>query len=71
MVRVEFDVGGAGELRVVSVEVPRGSPLKVALRAIGQPPEGCAVLLKDVPVPLDLPLDTPLRFTVVRTFSGG
>jgi sulfur carrier protein ThiS len=71
MVRVELEVARAGRSEHHSVEVPRGSTLRAALRLIGQAGEGCAVLEGQRPVPLDLPLVSPSRFTVVPTFSGG
>lgn len=70
-VRIEFEIARAGRNVTRLVEVPAGSTLRVALRSIGQPAEGCAVLQGDQPVPLDLPLATAGRFTVVPTFSGG
>ena len=70
-VRIEFEIARAGRSVTHHVEVPAGSSLRVALRSIGQPPEGCAVLEGDQPVPLDLPLHAAGRFTIVPTFSGG
>ncbi len=54
-----------------TIEVPSGTLVRVALRGLGQAPEGSAVLLEDVPIPLDTPIDRPMRLTVVPTFSGG
>jgi sulfur carrier protein ThiS len=53
------------------IEVVPGTMVRTALRSIGHSPEGCAVLVDDIPVPLDTPIDQPLRLTVVPTFSGG
>jgi hypothetical protein len=68
---VRFDIvrGGSSVARVLSL--PAGTQLRQALRLIGQAPEGCAVLLGDRPVPLDLPIDRAATYTVVPTFSGG
>ena len=72
IVRVEFVVARAGRTEAPkSIDVPLGSSLKSALRAVGQSSEGCAVLLGETPVPLDLPIDGPGRFTILPTFSGG
>jgi sulfur carrier protein ThiS len=45
--------------------------VRSALRSLGHFPEGSAVLLEDVPIPLDTPIDGPVRLVVVPTFSGG
>lgn len=72
IVRVEFVIARAGRTGPpIPIDVPLGSPLKSALRAVGQPAEGCAVLLGETPVPLDRPIDGPGRFTILPTFSGG
>jgi sulfur carrier protein ThiS len=72
MVSVEFDVARGrrpGPAVTVSVEV--GTPLRQVLRTLGHAPEGSAVLLDGVPVPLDTRIERAARFTVVPTFSGG
>jgi sulfur carrier protein ThiS len=51
--------------------VATGTTVKDVLRNLGEPPEGCAVMIDSVPVPLDTPLDRPTRLVVVSTFSGG
>jgi len=61
----------AGRTSVRRVEVPRGTLVRVALKQLGEAPEGSAVLLGDTPIPLDTPLDGPTRLVVVPTFSGG
>lgn len=71
VVRVELHVTRAARVEVRSVEVPRGAPLRAALRAAGLAPEGCAVLCDAIPWPLDQPLERPGTLTVVPTFSGG
>jgi sulfur carrier protein ThiS len=70
-VSVVLELTRAGRVERRRVRVPVGSPLRTALHRVGASPEGSAVLLDDLPVPLDLPIDRPLRFTVVSTFSGG
>lgn len=52
-------------------EVEAGTTVRELLRRMGRAPEGCAVLLDDVSVPLDRPIDRPLSLRVVPTFSGG
>ncbi|HEY6238609.1 MAG TPA: hypothetical protein VIZ68_05430 [Thermoplasmata archaeon] len=61
----------AGRTTVQTVDVPVGALVRVAVRAVGHAAEGCAVLIGDRPVPLDLPLVEPTRLTVIPTFSGG
>jgi sulfur carrier protein ThiS len=70
-VRVVFEVTRGAGVREHPLTVPEGTLVRVALRAIGQAPEGSAVLDGATPVPLDTPLDRPIRLTVVPTFSGG
>jgi sulfur carrier protein ThiS len=70
-VRIELEVVRAGHSQRRTVQVPKGTPLRVALRSIGQAAEGSAVLSGDRPVPLDLPLEKNGRFTVIPTYSGG
>jgi sulfur carrier protein ThiS len=45
--------------------------VRAVVRSAGESPEGCAVLDGETPVPLDTPLEGPIRLTVVPTFSGG
>ncbi|MGB6443436.1 MAG: hypothetical protein WBF81_09100 [Thermoplasmata archaeon] len=66
---VEIARGGAVDRR--RIRVASGTLVRTALRAVGQAPEGCAVLVAEVSIPLDTPIDRPLRLTVVPTFSGG
>jgi sulfur carrier protein ThiS len=54
-----------------TVRVPPGTLVRAVLRDLGEPAEGSAVLLGDQPVPLDTPLDRPVRLIVLPTFSGG
>ena len=65
------DLTRAGGVERRRVSVPVGTPLRTVLHSLGQAPEGSAVLLDDVPVPLDTPIERPARFTVLPTFSGG
>jgi hypothetical protein len=66
-----FDVVRAGRTDVRTVPVPDGTPLRVALRSIGEFGEGSAVFEGDRSLPLDTPIDGPRRYRVVPTFSGG
>jgi sulfur carrier protein ThiS len=68
-VLVEVTRGASVERHELTV-VP-GTLVRVALRSLGHSPEGCAVLIDDVPIPLDAPIDRPTHLTVVPTFSGG
>jgi len=71
IIRVQLEVARAGRSERRTVRVPKGTPLRVVLRSIGQAVEGSAVLWGDRPVPLDLPLERSVRLTVIPTFSGG
>jgi sulfur carrier protein ThiS len=71
LLRIDLTVARAGRSDRHTVRVPKGTPLRVVLRSIGQAAEGSAVLAGDRPVPLDLPLERNSRFTVIPTFSGG
>ena len=71
MVHVEIEVVRGGHTRRSEVEVPSGTTVRVIVRTAGVTPEGCAVLAGDTPLPLDAPVDRPLRLTIVPTFSGG
>jgi sulfur carrier protein ThiS len=71
MLRVTVEVVRAGRSTVRTVDVPTGSPVRVVVRAVGHAAEGCAVLIGDRPVPMDLALLEPTRLTVIPTFSGG
>jgi len=68
---IEVEVARAGRSEVHRLDVPHGILVRDAVRRIGLAPEGTAVLIDETPVPLDLPLDRPLRLIVVPTFSGG
>ena len=70
-VSVVLEVTRGASVRRRRIRVPVGSEVRTALRAAGLPPEGSAVLLEDVPIPLDAPIDRPLRLIVISTFSGG
>jgi sulfur carrier protein ThiS len=71
LVGVDLELTRAGSVDRRTVHVPLGAPVRAALRAAGQAPEGCAVLVGEVPIPLDTPIDGPVRLVVVSTFSGG
>lgn len=51
--------------------MPAGATVRDALRESGYLAEGCIVLIDDLSVPLDAPLSSGTRLTVVRAFSGG
>ena len=71
MVRVDVEVVRSGRTRRSHVDVPPGTLVRAVVREAGESPEGCAVLRDETPLPLDLPIDGPVRLTVVPTFSGG
>ncbi len=71
-IRVEVSVARGRSNAPPSVHwVPNGTSVRALLRQLGHPPEGSAVLVGGVSVPLDTPIDSPMRLVVVPTFSGG
>ena len=68
-VLVEVTRGGSVERQ--RIRVASGTLVRAVLRSIGHAPEGSAVLVGEVPIPLDTPIVGPMRLTVVLTFSGG
>jgi sulfur carrier protein ThiS len=70
-VRVEVEVARAGASSVHSREVAVGTLVKELVRSVGEAPEGSAVLVEGVSIPLDTPVETSMRLVVVPTFSGG
>jgi hypothetical protein len=70
-VRVEVEVARGGRSRTGRFSVVPGTLVRAVVRLAGEAPEGCAVLIGETPVPLDMPIERPLRLTVVPTFSGG
>jgi sulfur carrier protein ThiS len=71
LVTVVFDVTRGASVETKEIQVLPGTLVRVALRSIGHAPEGSAVLVDEMPVPLDTVITGPLRFTVIPTFSGG
>ena len=55
----------------VALSLPSGARVRDAVRAVGHSSEGVAVLVGELPVPLDEPLRDGMRLTVVPTYSGG
>jgi len=70
-VRVQVEVVRSGRSRRSHHDVPVGTLVRAVVRRAGESPEGCAVLDGETPLPLDTPIDRPMRLTVVPTFSGG
>jgi sulfur carrier protein ThiS len=70
-VSVVLELTRAGAVRARRLRVPVGTTVRAVLHRVGEAPEGSAVLLDETPVPLDLPIERPLKLTVVSTFSGG
>ena len=70
-VDVVLEVARAGRSEPHRVTVPVGTEVRAVVRSIGRSPEGCAVLVEGVSIPLDTPIERPLRLTVIPTFSGG
>ena len=71
LLAVQVEVARAGRSSDHAREVAPGTLVKEVVRSVGEAPEGCAVLIDGVSVPLDTPLDRPVRLVVVPTFSGG
>ncbi|HTW40396.1 MAG TPA: MoaD/ThiS family protein [Thermoplasmata archaeon] len=61
----------AGSVERRRLTVPKGTRVRAVLRSLGQSPEGSAVLVGEVSIPLDTPIEQPTRLTVLPTFSGG
>jgi sulfur carrier protein ThiS len=70
-VEVTVEVGRAGRTVLRTVVLARGRPVSDAVREVGEAPEGCAVLVDGTSIPLDTPVEGPLRITVLPVFSGG
>ena len=70
-VAVTLEITRGAAVRRRRIRVPLGTPVRAALHSAGLAPEGSAILVKDTPIPLDTPIDRPLRLTVISTFSGG
>ncbi|MGP8073223.1 MAG: hypothetical protein ACLPZM_08900 [Thermoplasmata archaeon] len=71
MIAIEIDVARAGRHAVETVTVTVGSLVRDVIRHARQAPEGSVVLIDGLPVPLDTPLERPVRLLVLPTFSGG
>ncbi len=71
LVVLEVELARGGPAQRTTLAVARGTLVRDVVRQVGGSPEGCAVLIEDIPVPLDLPIERPLRLVVVPTFSGG
>ena len=69
--RVEVEIARAGRSSWHTVEVPPGTLVRAVLRELRLAPEGSAVMIGGASVPLDTPIETPLKIVVVPTFSGG
>ncbi len=70
-VRLEVEIARAGRTSSRVLEVPPGTLVRTVLRQLQLAPEGSAVMIGGVSVPLDTPVETPLKLLVVPTFSGG
>ena len=70
-IEVDVEVVRARTVERHHFRLAPGTTVRAVLETIRAPPEGSAVLVNEVPVPLDLPIDRPVRLTVVPTFSGG
>ena len=70
-VSVEVEVVRARGSQVHARTVRAGTLVKELVRSVGEAPEGSAALVDGMSVPLDTPVDRPLRLVVVPTFSGG
>ncbi|HLN51155.1 MAG: hypothetical protein ACLQD9_01460 [Thermoplasmata archaeon] len=70
-IEVTIDIARAGRSVRRTVAVAPGSLVRDLVRLAGHAPEGCAVLIGGVSVPLDTPVVRPVELTIVPTFSGG
>jgi sulfur carrier protein ThiS len=70
-VEVVLELTRGGRVDRRQVDVAAGTLVRTILRSSGQSPEGCAVLINEVSVPLDTPIDRDVRMVVIPTFSGG
>jgi sulfur carrier protein ThiS len=70
-VRVVVEIVRGGRSRSARFAVESGTLVRAVVRRAGETPEGCAVLIGEISVPLDTPIERALRLTVVPTFSGG
>ena len=70
-VPVVVEITRAGEIARHRLRVAPGTLVRAVVRQVGLAPEGSAVLAEDTPIPLDTPIEGPVRLVVVPTFSGG
>jgi len=70
-VRVEVELARARGSVVQAREVAPGTLVREVVRSVGMAPEGSAVLVDGISVPLDLPITGPVHLVLVSTFSGG
>jgi sulfur carrier protein ThiS len=70
-IEVTIEVARAGRSGRRTVAVASGSLVRDLVRAAGYAPEGCAVLIGGVSVPMDTPVVESVELTIVPTFSGG
>ena len=70
-VPVDIEVVRSGRNRKLRFEVAPGTHVRAVVRLTGESPEGCAVLSGETPVPLDTPIEGPVKLMVIPTFSGG
>ena len=68
---VEVELARARAPVLHSRRVAPGTLVREVVRSVGQAPEGSAILVDGVSVPLDMPIERPVRLVVVSTFSGG
>jgi sulfur carrier protein ThiS len=70
-ISVVVEVTRGGSVERQRIRVAPGTLVRAVLRSTGHAPEGSAVLVNEVPIPLDTPIDRSVRLTVIPTFSGG
>jgi len=70
-IELTIEITRAGTVDRRTLTVPKGALIRSVLKQLGEAPEGCAVLIGDVPQPLDTPLEGSSTLTVLPTFSGG
>jgi sulfur carrier protein ThiS len=71
MLTVTIEITRGASIQRRRLRVPPGTLVRTVLRSAELAPEGSAVLVGETPIPLDTPLERPVRLIVVPTFSGG
>jgi sulfur carrier protein ThiS len=68
---VTVDIARGASSTPRTLDLPEGSNVRDAVRAVGLAPEGAAVLHDGRPIPLDTRVTPGIILVVIPTFSGG